>query len=141
MARLARATVVVLAVAVLGAGCAQRPVLYPNARLKDVGKAEAAGDIAYCREMANESVSPGAARAKEIGKDTAIGAVGGAGLGAVGGAVSGGGAGRGAGIGAAVGATAGLLYGAIKSASPRPIYKGFVDRCLSDMGYQVIGWQ
>jgi hypothetical protein len=22
-----------------------------------------------------------------------------------------------------------------------PIYKGFVDRCLRDRGYQVIGWQ
>ena len=67
----------------LGAGCAhsQRPVLYPNAKLEDGGKAEAAG------------------------------------------------------------ATAGLLYGAIKSAGPSPIYKGFVDRCLSNMGYQVIGWQ
>jgi outer membrane lipoprotein SlyB len=141
MPNLARAAVVVLAVAVLGAGCAQKPVLYPNARLKDVGRAEAAGDIAYCRELANESVSPGAVKAKEIGKDTAIGAVGGAGLGAVGGAVSGGGAGRGAGIGAAVGATAGLLYGAVKSAGASPVYKSFVDRCLSDMGYQVIGWQ
>ena len=141
MAHLARATVVVLAVVTLGAGCAQRPVLYPNTRLKDVGKAEAAGDIAYCRELANESVSPGAAKAKEIGKDTVVGAVGGAGIGAVAGAVSGGGAGRGAGIGAAAGATAGLLYGAVKSAGASPIYKRFVDRCLSDMGYQVIGWQ
>jgi len=141
MGYLARATAVVLAVVTLGAGCAQTPVLYPNTRLKDVGKAEAAGDIAYCRELANESVSPGAATAKEIGKDTAVGAVGGAAIGAVGGAASGGAAGRGAGIGAAVGATAGLLYGAIKSAAPSPTYKGFVDRCLSDLGYQVMGWQ
>lgn len=141
MAHLARATVVALAVVTLGAGCAQRPVLYPNARLEDVGKAEAAGDIAYCRARADEYVSSGAATAKEIGKDTAVGAVGGAGIGAVAGAVSGGGAGRGAGIGAAVGATAGLLHGTIKSAGPSPIYKGFVDRCLSNMGYQVIGWQ
>jgi outer membrane lipoprotein SlyB len=141
MPHLARTTVVVLAVVALGAGCAQTPVLYPNARLKDVGKAEAAGDIAYCRELANESVSSGSVKAKEIGTDTAVGAVGGAGIGAVAGAVSGGGAGRGAGIGAAVGATAGLLHGTIKSAGPSPIYKGFVDRCLSNMGYQVIGWQ
>jgi outer membrane lipoprotein SlyB len=141
MARLARATVAVLAVVALGAGCVQRPVLYPNAKLEDGGKAEAAGDIAYCRELANEHVSSGGAKAKEIGKDTAVGAVGGAGIGAVAGAVSGGGAGRGAGIGAAVGATAGLLTGAIRSAGPGPIYKGFVDRCLSNMGYQVIGWQ
>jgi hypothetical protein len=141
MAHLARVTAVALAVVVLGAGCAQTPVLYPNTRLEDRGKAEAAGDVAYCRARADESVSSGAATAKEIGKDTVVGAVGGAGIGAVGGAVWGGGAGRGAGIGAAVGATAGLLYGAVKSAAPSPVYKSFVDHCLSNMGYQVIGWQ
>lgn len=137
----ARVTVAMLAVAALGAGCAQRPVLYPNARVEDLGRAEVAGDIAYCEELASERVSSGAAKAREIGKDTAVGAVGGAGVGAVAGAVSGGGAGRGAGIGAAVGATAGLLTGVVRSAAPSPIYKGFVDRCLSNMGYQVIGWQ
>jgi len=141
MAYRARAAAVLLAVVVLGAGCAQKPVLYPNARLEDRGKAEAAGDIAYCRARADEDISTGAATAKQIGTETVVGGAGGAAIGAVAGAVSGGGAGRGAGIGAAVGATAGLLHGAIKSAGPSPIYKGYVDRCLSNMGYQVIGWQ
>jgi hypothetical protein len=141
MTPLARSTVAVLAVVALCSGCAQSPVLYPNAKVEDLGRAEVAGDVAYCRELANERVSSGTAKATEVGKDTAVGAVGGAGIGAVAGAVSGGGAGRGAGIGAAVGATAGLLTGAIRIAAPSPIYKGFVDRCLSNMGYQVIGWQ
>jgi hypothetical protein len=141
MTPLARSTVAVLAVVALCTGCAQTPVLYPNAKVEDLGRAEVAGDIAYCRELAKERVSTGTSAAKEIGKDTAVGAVGGAGLGAVAGAVSGGAAGRGAGIGAAVGATAGLLTGVVRSAAPSPVYKGFVDRCLSNMGYQVIGWQ
>jgi hypothetical protein len=55
--------------------------------------------------------------------------------------VSGGGAGRGAAIGAATGATAGAVHGAVKSSGPSPIYKNFVDRCLREKGYEVIGWQ
>ena len=67
--------------------------------------------------------------------------LGGAAIGAVAGAVSGGGAGTGAAIGAATGATAGVVHGAATSVEPSPIYKGFVDRCLRERGYEVIGWQ
>ena len=143
MPRLARVTAAVLTVVALGAGCAhyQSPVLYPNAKLKEVGRAQADAEIAACRSLADDYVSSGAARAKEIGKDTAVGGVGGAAIGAVAGAVSGGGAGRGAAIGAATGATAGAVHGTAKSVGPNPIYKGFVDRCLHERGYQVIGWQ
>jgi len=143
MPHLARVTAVVLAAVTLGAGCAhyQSPVLYPNAKLQEVGKAQAAGDIAACRSLADDYVSSGAATAKEIGKDTAVGGVGGAAIGAVAGAVSGRGAGRGAAIGAATGATAGAVHGTAKSVGPSPIYKGFVNRCLRERGYQVIGWQ
>jgi hypothetical protein len=143
MSHLARATAAVLAAVALGAGCAhyQSPVLYPNAKLQEAGKAQAEAEIAACRSLADDYVSSGTATAKEIGKDTAVGGVGGAAIGAVGGAVSGGGAGRGAAIGAAVGATAGAVHGTAKSVGPSPIYKRFVDRCLRERGYQVIGWQ
>jgi hypothetical protein len=116
-------------------------VLYPNAKLKEAGKAQADAEISACRSLADDYVSSGGARAKEIGKDTAVGGGGGAAIGAVAGAVSGGGAGRGAAIGAATGATAGAVHGTVKSAGPSPIYKGFVDRCLRERGYEVIGWQ
>jgi hypothetical protein len=43
--------------------------------------------------------------------------------------------------GAATGATAGAVHGTAKSAGPSPIYKSFVDRCLRERGYEVIGWQ
>ena len=143
MSRRARVSAVVLTVVALGAGCAhsQGPVLYPNARLKEAGKAQADAEISACRSLADDYVSSGGARAKEIGKDTAVGGAGGAAIGAVAGAVSGGGAGRGAAIGAATGATAGAVHGTVKSAGPSPIYKGFVDRCLRERGYEVIGWQ
>src|ERR1700694_2767022 len=110
MSHLARATAVLLAIVVLGAGCAhtQSPVLYPNAKLKEAGKAQAEAEISACRSLADDYTSSGA----------------------VSGSVSGGGSGRGAAIGAAVGATAGAVHGTAKSVGPSPIYKGFVDRCL-----------
>jgi outer membrane lipoprotein SlyB len=67
----------------------------------------------------DDYVSSGGATAKEIGKETAVGGLG----------------------GAATGATVGAVHGTVKSAEPSPIYKGFVDRCLRERGYEVIGWQ
>lgn len=143
MPHLARVAAGILAAVALGAGCAhyQSPVLYPNAKLKEAGRAQADAEIAACRSLADDYTSSGTATAKEIGKDTAVGGLGGAAIGAVAGAVSGGGAGRGAAIGAATGATAGAVHGTVKSAGPSPIYRGFVDRCLRERGYEVIGWQ
>ena len=79
MSHLARATAVLLAIVALGAGCAhtQSPVLYPNAKLKEAGKDQANAEIAACRSLADDYTSSGAATAKEIGKDTAVGGVGG----------------------------------------------------------------
>jgi outer membrane lipoprotein SlyB len=133
--------VAILAVTLPLLGCArtQHPVLYPNAHLQQVSQQQAAQDIDTCHQMASAYVqrSPG----KDVASKTAMGGAGGAAIGAVGGAVSGGGAGRGAAIGAATGATAGALGGLVKQAAPSPIYKNFVDRCLRERGYEVIGWQ
>ena len=136
-----RGALLVFAVALGLAGCAsaQSPILYPNAHLQQVGQDQAERDIAACRELASQNV-PSAA-GKEIGKDTAVGAVGGAAVGAVAGAVSGHGAGRGAAIGAATGGTAGAVHGAAKQTGPSPVYKSFVNRCLREKGYEVMGWQ
>jgi outer membrane lipoprotein SlyB len=143
MRRAFRLATAVLTLVMIVAGCAhsQSPVLYPNAKLKEAGKAQADAEISACRSLADDYVSSGTATAKEIGKDTAAGGVGGAAVGAVAGAVSGGGAGRGAAIGAATGATAGAVHGTFKSSGPSPVYKNFVDRCLRERGYEVIGWQ
>jgi len=134
---------VTVALAALGAlaGCAhsQSPVLYPNAKLQHVGKEQADRDVGACRQMADEYVSN--PMAKDAAKGGAIGGVGGAAVGAVAGAVTGHGAGRGAAVGAATGATAGAVHGAAKDVGPTPVYKGFVNRCLRERGYEVVGWQ
>jgi len=134
---------VTVALASLGAlaGCAhsQSPALYPNAKLQQVGKEQADRDVGACRQMADEYVSN--PMAKDAARGGAIGGVGGAAVGAVAGAVTGHGAGRGAAVGAATGATAGAVHGAAKDVGPTPAYKGFVNRCLRERGYEVVGWQ
>ena len=136
-----RHALVAVVAALLVGGCTstQAPVLYPNDKLSRVGKEQAERDIAECRKLADEWVQSTAA--KDIGKGAAVGGVAGAAVGAVGGAVSGRGAGTGAAVGAATGATAGAAHGAVKQAEPSPVYKQYVNRCLRERGYDVLGWQ
>jgi hypothetical protein len=136
-------------VAASAGACArsQKPVLYPNAKVQEVGREQAERDVEDCRRLAGEYVDDSAA--KEIGKDAAVGGATGAATGAAGGAVhgaisrrgAGSGAATGAAVGAAAGATAGAVRGAVKKTEPSPIYKAFVNRCLAERGYQVLGWQ
>jgi hypothetical protein len=82
----------------------------------------------------------GGSKATPIAKRTATaGAVGGA-AGAAAGAVRGH-AGRGAAAGAAGGAAGGLMSGLIKSRDLDPVSKRYVDVCLQERGYRVLGWQ
>lgn len=108
----------VLLIGMILAGCASSPVLYPNAHLKQVGQEQAQRDIDDCRRQADAYVK--SAAAKTMAKDTALGGAGGAVVG---------------------GAAAGLVTGAIKASRPSPIYKTFVNRCLTNKGYDPIGWQ
>jgi hypothetical protein len=125
----------------------QKPVLYPNAKVQQTPKEQVDRDIEDCRKLASEYVGSSAGR--DIAKDAAIGGGAGAATGAAGGAVHGAISGRGAGagaatgaaIGAATGATAGAVRGAVKNTEPSPVYKQFVDRCLRERGYDVMGWQ
>jgi hypothetical protein len=50
--------VIVIAVLLLLAGCATRPVLYPNAHLKQVGEEQAQRDIAECQARRSITSSP-----------------------------------------------------------------------------------
>ena len=124
----------------LAAGCAaKRPVLYPNAHYESAGAPAAAAEIARCQERASAygyDAKPGA----RVAAGSAAGAAGGAAVGAVGGAIVGN-AGRGAAVGAGVGGTRGFLRGLFRSREPDPIEKGFVDACLEEQGYRVIGWR
>lgn len=128
-----------LALAVGACASTQSPVLYPNAHLQRVGRQQAERDIAECRRLASEYVRSTAT--KDIARGAAVGGLAGAAIGAVGGAVSGAGASRGAAIGAATGGTAGAVGGAVKQTKPSPVYKRFVNRCLRERGYAVLGWQ
>ena len=67
------------------------------------------------------------------------GAIGGA-TGAVGGAILGR-PGTGAALGAATGATAGLMRSLFRRDEPSQAYRGFVDRCLRERGYDPVGWE
>ena len=134
-----RAAVATVALA-LGLGCAApQPVLYPNPHLEQVGVAQSKRDIAACESLAAEYVkNPGAV--EQAAKRGAAGAATGAVLGAIGGAI-GDGAGRGAAIGSAVGGVGGVLSALAKSDQPSPTEVNFVNHCLQERGYRVVGWQ
>lgn len=147
--RFERSSAVLLVITLGLSACArtQKPVLYPNAKLEQVGSEQAKRDIEACRQMASEYVEGSAG--KDIGKGAVAGGVIGGTAGAAGGAVHGAMSGRGAGAGAAIGgatgaaagATAGAVRGIFKQTEPSPVYKQFVSHCLRRRGYEVIGWQ
>lgn len=123
-----------LLLALFLAGCASRPQLYPNEKLKTVGKDASAKDVDECMKLADDYVSSGKWKkvAKGAGKGAAVGGAGGAVAGAfshniLGGALFGGA------VGAAVGGTSSAL-------SPDQVKRNFTNQCLAERGYKVIGW-
>ena len=128
----------IAAVFLLAACATQKPVLYPNAHLKNVGDAAAQRDIDDCMRLAdNAGVSKSNNR---VVKSGAEGAAVGAAAASVGTLIRGGSVAEGAAAGAAVGGTAGAVRGAFHN-DGNPTYRNFVQRCLRDRGYDVIGWQ
>jgi hypothetical protein len=129
-----------LAGALLLVGCApKRPVLYPNRTLEQVGHAGAQQDIDECLAFA-EAHGLEARPEVRTAKSTVSGGAVGAAVGAASGAVRGN-PGRRAGAWGAGGATAGFLRGLFRWRDPDPIQARFVQICLRDQGYQVIGWR
>lgn len=127
-------------VTVLGGCATARPVLYPNEHLQNVGQASADRDIAECKSLAEAAgADAGRGGAGRAAGSTLGGAAVGAASGAVGGAVIGS-AGAGSAIGAASGATAGLIRSLFGRSGPNPAYQAFVNRCLQERGYDVVGW-
>ncbi len=114
--------------------CASKPQLYPNQKLKTVGKEAAKKDIDQCIADADQYLK--SSKGKNITKGAGAGAAIGGAMGAVGGLFTGnvgGGLLRGGAIGAAGGGAAGAL-------SPDQVKHRFVNQCLADKGYQVLGW-
>jgi outer membrane lipoprotein SlyB len=128
-----------VAIMICSACAEKRPVLYPNAHLKQVGNETAQRDIDECLRYAKDSGAEGNQGA-DIAKSTARGAATGGAVGTATGAVLGN-LGRGAAAGAAGGAAGGLVHGALKSDEPDPVFRNFVNRCLKEKGYDPIGWR
>jgi hypothetical protein len=123
--------------AVTGCASEQRPILYPNDHLRAVGQAQADADLAECRRMAETAgASGGTGRGQGAARDSAVGGA----TGAAGGAILGR-PGTGAAVGAATGATAGFMRSLFRGSQPSQAYRGFVDRCLSERGYDPVGWE
>ncbi|MDP1767972.1 MAG: glycine zipper family protein [Nitrospirota bacterium] len=123
-------------------GCAApKPILYPNAHLKEVGADVADRDIDECREMAQDAgATASSSKSGQVAGSTTTGGAIGSASGAVGGAVVGH-PGRGAMVGAAAGATGGFLRGLFRRSPPSNAYKQFVQRCLNERGYDPVGWE
>ena len=121
-------------------GCfTKQPVLYPNPQLQAVGREEAERAVAACQAAARD-FQPDSATEEEVVAETATNAGAGAAAGAVGGAI-GGRAGRGAAVGAASAATYSLFRAAFRRREPDPVRRRFVERCLTERGYEVAGWR
>jgi OmpA family protein len=133
-----------LAVAAVLAGCSsRRPVLYPNEALQQAGPDGADRAIGECMELADGYVKGGAGsgQAGRTAKDAAVGGGVGAAAGAVGGAIWGS-PGMGAASGAAAGVTAGVINSLFNgSGGPSATYQNYVNTCLAERGYRVIGWE
>lgn len=124
----------------LASSCAtKKPVLYPNEHLNKMGREAADKDIDDCFQLAKAYVGDYGTE-KKIAEQTVMGAVVGAATGAAVGAVSGN-AGRGAASGAAGGAAGGLIFGLFKARDPDPLLKQYIEKCLGEKGYQIIGWK
>ncbi len=132
--------ITLIAIAVLMSACAKkRPVLYPNVTYTAAGETVGQSDIDDCIQLAADH-----GHATDAGKNVAGSTAKGAAVGAaVGGAVGlvTGRPGRGLAAGAAGGGAGGLTRGAMKSGDPDEIERRFVEQCLRDKGYKVIGWK
>jgi hypothetical protein len=126
------------------AGCASQPVLYPNAHYDAVGEEAAREDVEECRRLARAHGAEGATPAGSVARDTAGGVVVGGATGAATGAAVGavlGNAGRGAAAGAAGGAAGGLIRSILRPRRGRhSVERAFIERCLAERGYDVMGW-
>jgi len=132
--------ILVAAMPLLLVGCAApRPVLYPNTHLNTVGAAAAEQDMNECIALAQQA-GVGGSKAGSVATRTATAGAVGRAAGAAAGAVRGN-AGRGAAMGAAGGAAGGFVSGMIKSRDLDPVTKRYVEVCLQERGYRVLGWK
>ncbi|MDP2448299.1 MAG: glycine zipper family protein [Polaromonas sp.] len=120
-----------------------RPVLYPNATLHRVGDAQGRAEADACMARAMQAGLTSAENTHAVARGAGVGAATGGVAAAVGALITGRGtegvirAGAG---GAAVGGSAGAVQGAFRNDRPSSTYRAYVQRCLADKGFDVIGW-
>jgi hypothetical protein len=123
-------------------GCAspQRPVLYDNAKLNKVGREAAESDIDACFARAGEAgveTQAGKRAVKQTAGAAAVGAAAGGAAGAFSRSES-------AGSGAAAGAAGAAAGTAVRATMNRnqldPTERRYVEECLREKGYKVVGW-
>ena len=119
-------------------GCATRPIVYPTPELREAGGGAVIEDTNACLAEAKAYLEEG--RVPEAAKRTAQGAVVGGAIGGAVGAVRGS-VGRGAAAGAAGGAAGSVAHTLWNWRDPDPVEKRYVERCLAERGYDVIGWR
>ncbi len=147
-----KATLIVLALATAAAslaGCAApgpnstqaRPVLYPNAAFTRMGEAQARAEVDTCMANASRAVDAEAHsntkhQVAQAAATTAVAA-------ALGTLVSGGNmrnAAQNAVGGAAVAGGTVATAGAFEQGKANPTHRAFVQRCVTEKGLEIIGW-
>ncbi len=141
ISRMSQLVVVLFGILILSACGPKRPVFYPNDHLTTVGKTQAKADADECMAAAKEYGVEKKDPTNSVGGKAVTGAAIGAAISAIVAAIWSGDVGRAAGAGAAGGATAGAVSGAFDADEPDPVFKNYVNRCLREKGYEVIGWQ
>lgn len=138
--KLAAMLSLVPALLLLAACAPKRPVLYPNQAVNQVGWPRADRDIDECVEFASSygyEPNPAQRTAASTAGGSAIGAA----TGAAWGGIWRGRPGPGAAAGAAAGAAGGFLRGLFRWREPEPLQRRFIEYCLRNQGYAVIGWK
>ena len=115
-------------------GCSSSPVLYPNKKFQSVGKGVAEADVEYCMALAEDHLKR--SESERVLKSAGKGAIVGGAVGGAAGLLSGNPL-KGIAYGAAIG---GVGAGAVEGVSPDQLKRRFVNRCLSEKGYEVMGW-
>ncbi|MBN8548366.1 MAG: hypothetical protein J0M12_03505 [Deltaproteobacteria bacterium] len=114
------------------------PDFYPNKKYLDSPRSVVNEDEQACLAMANEYIKQ-PNKYQTLAKDAVVGGAVGAAGGAIGGAIMGH-AGPATGAGAAIGGLLGVLKGLSDMNEPTPSYERFVEHCLQQKGYAIIGW-
>ena len=136
---------VLVGVLLLLSGCSsmgmgpKSPDFYPNDQFRRAGSMQADADARECMAMADQYVREPNKYA-DMAKQGVIGGAVGAGTGAIGGVIMKDSVGRATAAGAAIGGILGVLNSAKDMNEHSPSYQKFVEACLRQKGYEIIGW-